>query len=225
MENPRIGIKEEGIIIRKFHKDDTDSVRNIAWDTAFMGEPADAFFEDKEILEDFLTLYFTAYEPESCFVAEKENRIIGYLLGAKDTNVISWVFAKKILPCLLFKAVARGTLFKPKNAVFIKNLLKSMIKKEFKQPDFHKSYPAVLHINLKKGFRGQGIGSNLISAYIDYLTKQNITGLHLATMSEKAKEFFAKTGFTQAYRASRSYFKYILHKEISVYIYAKNVGQ
>ena len=74
----------EETIIRQFKPEDRGSVRDISWETAFLGEPADAFFSGKEILADFLTQYFTDYEPGSCFVAVSANRVVGYLIGSTD---------------------------------------------------------------------------------------------------------------------------------------------
>ncbi|HQP91597.1 MAG TPA: GNAT family acetyltransferase, partial [Candidatus Omnitrophota bacterium] len=70
------------ITVRKFSPGDRQAVRDIAWDTAFMGETASVFFDDKEILCDFLTEYFTDFEPDPFFVAESGGRVVGYLAGS-----------------------------------------------------------------------------------------------------------------------------------------------
>lgn len=209
------------VIIRPYKKEERNYIRDIAWGTAFMGESADIFFADKEIFADFLTLYFTDYEPESCFVAEVNNSVVGYLIGAKNINLSKRVFLFKIAPRLFTKVLLNGLLFKKKNLIFFFYYLLSFFKGEFKKPDFSKLYPATLHINLSKGFRGLGIGSRLIAAYLDYLSKEKIPGVLLATMSEKASSFFVKQGFELLNRSRRSYFKYILHKDIPIYIYGK----
>lgn len=91
-------MSSEEVIIRQYQKDDRDFVRKISWDTSFMGNPAYPIFEDKEILTDFLTAYFTDHEPESCFVAESGKKVIGYLIGAKYVPVLERIFKSKILP-------------------------------------------------------------------------------------------------------------------------------
>ena len=93
------------VTIRKYMPQDRSRVRKIAWDTAFMGRPASAFFEDQEVLEDFLTFYFTDYEPESCFVAESDNKVIGYLLGCLDSRKLDRVSAVSIFPRFLVKMI------------------------------------------------------------------------------------------------------------------------
>lgn len=213
----------ERVVIRQYRKKDRDFVRDIAWSTAFMGEPASTFFEDRQILTDFLTIYFTDYEPESCFVAEVDNVVIGYLLGAKDVAVMERILRTKIWVRLFVKFLIKGTISRMKNIIFIFHCLLSYLRGEFKDPDFSKQYPACLHINIKQGFRDSGIGTKLIAACLDYLAQGKIKGVHLATMSDKAGFFFVKQGFDLLYKGNRSYFRYILHRGTLVYIYGKKL--
>lgn len=211
----------EDIIIRKYEKKDRQSVRGIAWETAFMGEPADAFFSDREILADFLTAYFTDHEPGSCFVAESKGDVVGYLIGAEDEARLRKIFIFKIIPALFIKAILKGVLLRKKNARYLKNCFISFLKGELKAPDFTGYYPALLHINLKSGFRNSGIGSKLISAFSGYIAAKKIKGIHLSTMSREAGNFFKNNGFSLVYSSARTYFRYITHEDARVYIYGK----
>ena len=208
-------------LIRKYSSADRESVRRIAWQTAFMGEPAEIFFGSREILADFLTLYFTDYEPQSCFVAEADGRVVGYLIGAKNSAQIERVFINKILFPLFLKALFKGAFFSSKNLKYFFYNLFSFLRGDFSDPDFSRDYPATLHINLDKDLRRQDIGSRLISAYLEYLKKENIRGVHLCTMSDKAARFFSHQGFILLHQGKRSYFRHILKKDIPIYIYGK----
>ena len=211
------------VVIRKYKEEDRSFVRDIAWKTAFIGEPASAFFDDREILDDFLTLYFTDYEPESCFVAEVNGEVVGYVTGAKNSYTLKNIFLTKIIWRLLLKSTINGAMFTKKNIFFILHLLLSFLKGEFKQPNFSKNYPAILHINVKTGFRNLGNGSRLISVYLDYLCQERIPGVHLATMSKEASRFFNKQGFHLLYEGRRSYFNYLLYRDIPIYILGKRL--
>jgi GNAT superfamily N-acetyltransferase len=213
----------EAFFIRKFKPVDRDSVRDIAWETAFLGEPADFFFSGKDILADFLTLYFTDYEPDSCFVAESGGRVVGYLIGSTDCRVMESVFKKKILAGLAAKFVFSGSVFRRKNLLTIRGFLRSFFKGEFNMEDPVIDYPATMHINLKKDFRGRGAGALLVSSFLQYLSDKGVKGVHLATMSSAAGEFFAKQGFSLLSCYPRSYFR-AFGKEITVYIYAKKLS-
>ncbi|MBI4981540.1 MAG: GNAT family N-acetyltransferase [Candidatus Omnitrophica bacterium] len=211
------------IVIRQYQKSDRVSVRKIAWDTAFIGEPASAFFEGQDVFCDFLTKYFTDYEPESCFVAELDGKIIGYVIGAKDTHILAKKFLLQIFPILLACSFLKGVFFSKKNTIFFFNLFRSIFCGEFKMPDFSKEYPATLHINLAAGFRHIGVGSRLLQKYCDYLKIQGVKAVQLATMSEQAAEFFVNHGFSQLFSGKRTYFKYLTKKDIPIYIYGKKI--
>lgn len=223
MEDPGARIAMEDIVIRPFQKNDRVQVRTIAWETGFMGEPSGVFFDDQEVLCDFLTLYFTDYEPESCFVAESSGKVIGYLIGARDVRVLSKIFNSKIVFRLLFKAVLRRTFWTKKNLMLIVRCVLGFLRGEFSTPDFSTVYPATLHINVEKDFQGKGAGSRLMGAYLNYLEKRKVPGVHLATMSQKGPAFFKKEGFEVLHRAERSYFHHITGQDICVLIFGKKI--
>lgn len=209
------------IIIRPYSKSDRQAVRDIAYETAFLGDSARIYFDDKELLADILTLYFTDYQPESCFAAVLNHEVIGYLLGSKNISLLpkylNWKFNLK----LLFKAFRRNVFFRAKNLIFLINLIKSYLKGEFKSPDFSKDFPAVLHVNIRENYRNQGLGSRLIELYLAYLKKEGVAGVHFSTLSDKAAHFYEKSGFSLLYKTKRSYFKNILHRDVVCYTYGK----
>ncbi|MFA4992937.1 MAG: hypothetical protein WC571_03110 [Candidatus Omnitrophota bacterium] len=210
--------------IRKFKKEDREQLRTISHDTAFMGQPATLFFEGRELLSDALSLYFTDYEPEASFVAEVNSTVAGYLTGAKNKAVAESVFKKKIMPGLFWKALKSGVFFNKKNIIFIFNCLRAFFRGELSDPDFTKEYPATFHINLRKEFRGQNIGTALIDSYLSYLEEKKVPGVHLATMSQAGADFFSKQSFKLLYKGKRSYFRHILHKDVPLFIFGKKLG-
>ncbi|MFA5100573.1 MAG: GNAT family N-acetyltransferase [Candidatus Omnitrophota bacterium] len=214
----------EPVVIRKFLPRDRSKVRNIAWNTAFMGNSAAAFFEDEEFLSELLTGYFTDFEPESCFVAESGNEVVGYLLGCRDSRILDRVSAVSLAPRLLKELIARNILFHAKNLRFGWNMLKSLLLGELAAPDFSAEYPATLHINIQEGFRHSGTGSRLMAAYLAYLKEYNVKGVRLATYSPAAGEFFHKNGFALLFSKRRTYFRNIIDSEVNVFIYAKKLG-
>ncbi|MBF0330522.1 MAG: GNAT family N-acetyltransferase [Candidatus Omnitrophica bacterium] len=210
---------DQAVIIRKFAVKDRTAVRQISCSTALMGDPSSAFFDDDEIFADALTLYFTDYEPESCFVGECDGRVVGYLIGAKDVKRMNKVTGQKIILYLLMKALRRGTLLSGRNWRFFFHVFLSAVKGELTAPSFSKDYPAALHINVMKGYRTDGVGSRLIDAYLNYLKAAGIAGVHFSTMSEGGSQFFKKKGFQLLFDGRRSYFKYFLGKDVLLHIY------
>ena len=212
------------VIIRPYEKKDRQAVRNIAFDTALLGEPASAFFDDQEVFSDFLTQYFLDFEPQSCFVAEYEKQVIGYCMGAEDARILEKTFKEKIFAKLLWKAISRNVHLKKKSLVFAFNSLISLLRGEFKQPDFSQDYPATLHINIHYAFRSMGIGSQLMKKFLGYLAQEKVKGVHLATLSDQAAHFYEKIGFILLHQGKRSYLRNILGKELTCYIFGKKIN-
>src|SRR5215210_4487034 len=69
--------------IRKFQPADRSRVRELCCETGFLGNPIDPIFEDRELFADYLTAYYTDWEPESAFVLVVGGEIRGYLLGSR----------------------------------------------------------------------------------------------------------------------------------------------
>jgi GNAT superfamily N-acetyltransferase len=232
IEIVRVGVRmvtvvlpEPGVTlaVRRYAGADRDAVRDIAWQTAFLGESAAAFFSDKELYADILTMYFTDYEAGSCFVAESDGRVAGYLIGSADTKDLDRVTASVIVPMLFCKAVARGVFLREVNLRFLWNVFLSAARGEFFSEDYSSEYPATLHINIRRGYRGEGAGSLLMERYLEFLRNKGVAGVRLATYSEKAGRFFSKHGFSLLSAKRRSYFRYLTGRDIGVYIYGRKL--
>jgi hypothetical protein len=209
------------IQIRKYETRDRGAVRRIAVLTAFAGEPAARFIDGDDILADGLTAYFTDYEPESCFVAERVGQVVGYLIGSVDTRRMS-LSSGTIARRILWKTVSSGFFLKKKNLAFLGRAVISFFRGEFFMPDL-KGYPATLHINLLAEDRRSGAGSALMGVYIDYLVAQKVAGVKMATMSLGAGEFFRKHGFTLLYKGRRSYFRHITGKDFPLHVFGRRL--
>ena len=214
---------EKKIIIRKFSKIDRKDVRRIACETAFWGSSKYDFFEDDEILADLLTLYYTDYEPDYCFVATYNGSVVGYLIGAENVQVMNRVFYFRIIPKLSLKSIYRGLVFKKNTGTFLFHCLMSFFKGEFFASDFTSEYPATLHINIDKDFHNSGIGRMLINKYLDFLKKEKVKGLHFGTTSEGARGFFTRMDFKLLLTKKRTYLRYKIGKEQVFYVFGKEV--
>lgn len=211
----------ESVSIRKFLPHDREHLRRISCETAFHELKRGVVFSDDEILADAFTLYYTDYEPQSCFVAIAHNQVVGYIIGTKDVSIMERISSKKIFPLLIWKALRRRVFLNIGNLRFIFYCLKSACKREFSMPDFSRIFPAMLHINIESGYRMGGIGERLIKTFEAYLKDQRVGGVHFGTFSEGAKDFFIKMGFTILFQSKRSYLKPYLGKEINFYVFGK----
>jgi ribosomal protein S18 acetylase RimI-like enzyme len=197
-------------------------VRRISVETAFLGIAKGIVFDD-EILADSLTRYFTDYEPDACWVALDQGRVIGYLIGTKDAKTAERVTFGRIVPPLFLKALCRGAFSKRNNWRFLGHLLLSLIHGEFASPDFSKDYPAMLHINIDKEFRGRSIGRRLVEQYLSFLKEEGLPGVHFGTLSQEAKIFFDKLGFKVLFEGRRSYLRSYLGRDVAFTIFGKRL--
>jgi len=211
-------IKKSDITIRKFKESDRESIRRITFDTAFLGEPASIFFDDEEIFCDTLSLYFTDYEPESCFVTVLDGKVIGYIYGTKNISQMNQIFTSKIIPRLAIKAIDRGTLCSRKVQEFLAHCSASFLKGELTTPNYAKEYPATFHINIDRNFRGLHIGSDLLKHFFEYLQDSEISGIQCSTMSDAAKNFFVKMGFHLLFKTKRSFWKTYAGQTLTYYV-------
>lgn len=205
--NSLLAIKDK-VRIRNFTPADRDALRQLCSDTAFMGEPVEKFMEDRELFADWASAYYTDYEPRSIFLAEYDKGLIGYIMGARREQDYEKVLWRALAPGLILKS-SGSFLLKHTTRVFFLNLAASFLRGEFKRPDFSKMYPAHLHINVDKNFRGLGAGSLLMNKLLGYLSSTGIKAVRLATLSRKAAHFFEKSGFNLLYRERITYFDYL----------------
>ncbi|MFA6349319.1 MAG: hypothetical protein WCY12_00125 [Candidatus Omnitrophota bacterium] len=216
--------EELKVDIRPYRQEDKGSVRDIAVDTAFFGNSGEIFLPDREVLGDMLTAYYLDYEPESVFVAEQDSQVVGYIMGCVDTVKSHSVIDKNIMPGIIRKGLLRGLLFKSRTLSFAFFSLRSLIRREFRRPDFSQEYPAHFHINIADGFRGKGLGRKLLDAFCFYLENKNIRGVCAWTFSEGGKKLFSSAGFSLLYNQKVTYFDYLLRKELFLNCWGKKLG-
>ena len=210
--------------VRPYQPSDRKVLRQIAYDTALMGRSADVFFEGEEFLKDALTLYFTDHEPQSAWVAEVDGVIAGYIIAARDESRMGKCFLVNILPGLLVDVFRSGMLFKPVNFKLLKGLVAGWLSGELQSPDLSAEYPGVLHINIKDGMRGSGVGTALMNTLINVFRQNGVKGVRLATMSEKGASFFRKNGFTLLFEGKRSYFNEVAGGKVPLYIFGRKMN-
>lgn len=68
-------------VIRPYRPEDREAVRHICCETGLGGRPVEGLFCDRELFADYLTRYYTDFEPESILVGEHDGKVVGYLTG------------------------------------------------------------------------------------------------------------------------------------------------
>jgi ribosomal protein S18 acetylase RimI-like enzyme len=185
--------------VRAYDRDDRIRVRDVCYQTGYMGEPIDWQWRDTESFADMFTGYYTDCEPGSAFVVEVDGVVSGYLLGCLDSRR-AWnpgTVAGRHL-------VRRGIGLRPGTAAVVwrtfGDAVVDVARRRVKLSDLEFAdprWPAHMHIDLAPPARGRGAGRRLVQAWFAVLRERGITGCHLQTMAENtgAIAFFTAVGF------------------------------
>lgn len=213
---------ENGIIIKNYKPHEKKEVHEISIQNSIFAEYKDELLNES-VFADLLTSFFLEYEPQSCFVAEKDGKIIGYVLGSSDVLTMRKTIKYKILPALLKKITLDGLLFRANNLILFKNIINSFFKGEFKVPDFYHDYPAILHVNILSQYRGKMVGTLLVNHFLTYLKNGKVKGIHFGVLSERAKGFFLKIGFEVLFKGEYTFLRYLSGEILPHYIMGKRL--
>lgn len=186
------------IRIRPYEARDRAAVRRICCDTADRGEPVENFFSDRNFVADLVTKYYTDFEPQHSWVAERDGEVVGYLTGCLDTRTHVRVTAWRIAPLALAKSMLRGTLFRRQTW----RMLCASIRTAFKRARSNRvsldDFPAHFHVNLARHVRGQGVGRRLAEKFLEQAVAAGVCGIRAVTRAdnETTCKFNEKLGFT-----------------------------
>jgi len=213
------------IIIRTYESRDRQMMRQIACDTADMGEPVKNFFGDREVVADLLTRYYTDYEARSLWVAEHEGKVIGYLTGCLDTRRYFRVMAWRLVPRIGIKAVIRGVFLRQDTwRLFWAAIRTGWIGGFKRHIPLHK-YRGHLHVNIERGFRSQNVGKNLVERFIEQVKAAGLAGIYLAVREDnvRGRKFFEDFGFVELSRYPTVYAKSGVHKTVYALVFGKEI--
>ncbi len=212
-----------GIIVRNFQLEEREAVREISVQSSIFAQYIERQLLNEDIIADLLTFYYLEYEPQSCFVAEKNGEVVGYLLGSIDVLKMRKDIKNRVIPVLAKKTFQNGLIFRSANLNLMKNLLYSYCKGEFRVPDFSQEYPATLHVNIAPQYRGKMIGSLLVYHFLQILKEKQVRGIHFGVLSEKAKNFFIKLGFEILFTGRYTFLQYLAGESLPHYIMGKTL--
>ena len=127
--------------------------------------------------------YYTEKEPENCFVCTDENdNAVGYIICSADFRKWRKVFIKEYYPKIKHRK------FGDRAMAFAEIIAHGL---------FARKYPAHLHIDILKEYRGGGTGTKLVETLIDHLAQNGVNGLQLCVDNEnkKAIRFYERCRF------------------------------
>ena len=192
--------------IRKFRPGDRDTVRRLCCDTGFLGNPIDPVFEDRRLFADFLTGYYTDWEPESAFVIEVDGEVKGYLLGSRQPfrQQVYSIYQNAVLA---FKMMWRYWRYRnPASRKFVHWILLQGWREVPAAP----RRTAHFHINLLAEARNVPTTRALMDAYLAYLKshgEKRVYGQMVTFESRRGAKMFERYGFRVLNRAEISKYR------------------
>jgi ribosomal protein S18 acetylase RimI-like enzyme len=170
----------QDIILRPFEEEDRPYLRCICYATSF---PSWKKSSRKVATVPLMFLsYFLDYQKDLAFVAVCDGAPIGYIIGTTEAYPVYKAIMKK----RYYPKMRKSYLF---SALYFDAFL-----------HYHKmdrDTEAHLHINILKGFRGEGIGSALLDCLKAALAKKGIHSVDVICADRKAESysFYEKKGF------------------------------
>ena len=207
--------------IRSYRPTDRDAVRRLCCQTGFLGEPIDPVYEDRQLFADFLTAYYTDWEPESSFVLETAGEIRGYLLGSrKPLRNQLYSFWQNV--SLFLKALSRYFHYNERSRRFIRWTLvygwREVPAVPRRTPHFH--------INLLPEARRMSTTRAIMSAYLSYLYRcgeKRVYGQIVTFESRRGEKMFERYGFKVLNRAEITKYKAFYPESVYLSTVIKNL--
>jgi len=207
--------------IRSYRPSDREAVRRLCCETGFLGEPIDPVYEDRQLFADFLTTYYTDWEPESSFVVEIGGEIHGYLLGSrKPLRNQLYSFWQNV--SLFLKALTRYPRYNDRSRRFIRWMLAYGWREV---PAAPRRIPH-FHINLLPDARKMSTTRAIMSAYLSYLYRcgeKHVYGQIVTFESRRGERLFERYGFKVLNRAEITKYKAFYPESVYLSTVMKNL--
>ena len=184
---------EKTVTIRKYESSDRARVRQLCGDTGFLGNPIDPVFEDRELFADYLTAYYTDWEPESSFVLLVNGEIRGYLLGSRHP------FRQQLYN--FFNNIAlfvRGTWRYRGYSAASRKFVHWILRTAWREVPAAPRRTAHFHINLLQDARGVAHAAGITDAYLRYLAEhgeKRVYGQMVVFEDRRGTKMFERYGF------------------------------
>jgi predicted N-acetyltransferase YhbS len=183
------------VSIRKYRPSDRAAIREICRE-ASRSQPDPLFQEDPELAPLLFVDYYLEHEPDSCFVAEADNRVVGYIAGCCDTARYEKHVRRRVTPRIILRIARRIVTLRYRRKETYRALWWSLFANLVTRPkplsESWDEYPAHSHSNVEPGHRGGGIGFSLGVAFHDHLRARGITGLHAVLVERDGAESYSR---------------------------------
>jgi len=179
--------------LRAYRQADLADLYDVCVRTGDAGNDATGKYTYPELLGDIYVGPYVEHEPELSFVLEKDDRVVGYVLGTACTERFVQWYRDNWLPRL------SGRYPRPPEhpATPDERLLAVLYNADRMWHPGLAAYPAHLHIDILPAYQGAGLGRRLIEAFLDAARSAGAPAVHLgvAATNTRAQGFYRHLGF------------------------------
>jgi ribosomal protein S18 acetylase RimI-like enzyme len=179
--------------IRTFRASDVDKLYDICLATGDAGRDAAPVYRDPKLLGHVYAGPYAALAPDAVFVAEDEEGVGGYILGARDTAAFEDLLETRWWPALRARYPVVAAPATPDER------MQRLIHHPPRMPRrIVEQYPAHLHIDLLPRLQGRGVGKRLLDTWREAIG----VPVHLAVGESNARavRFYRAYGFHEVER-------------------------
>lgn len=184
------------LALRPFRDRDLDGLYAISLATGHASGDASALYADGRMMGHIYSAPYAKLCPDTCFVAEDEAGVAGFIVGAVDTRAFEARLERDWWPDLRARYPDPGGT--PPSTWTADQRRCFMIHHPRRTPDaITAAFPAHLHMNLLPRRQGQGVGRSLLELWFAKARERGVTGVHVGTNANNhgALRFWRKCGF------------------------------
>ncbi|HEY0510545.1 MAG TPA: GNAT family N-acetyltransferase [Thermoanaerobaculia bacterium] len=190
---------EQATRIRPYEPRDREAVRAICLSTAY-GGGGDGVIEPG-LFVDLMIQAYTDFDAGILWVAEREERVVGYLAGGFDERRFERIQAWRVVPAAVARSLGRGLLRR-------RNLWRLLARLPGFLADGRRAgtaddegtedgYPGHLHVNLLPESRRRSVGARLVERFLAEARSHGLAGVRAVVYetNEPGRRFFERLGF------------------------------
>lgn len=173
---------------------DAGALDEVCIRTGQHGGDASQLYEEPTLLCDLYLRPYLALEPSLAFVAVRQGRPLGYIVGTADTLAFAARCEREWWPALRAEHPQPADGDNSPDAQLLRRLHQGL---GMETLPFLNEHPAHLHIDLLPEAQGHGMGRRLMERLFAALRERGAAGVHLgvSALNQRAQTFYRRMGF------------------------------
>ncbi len=184
--------------VRQLGPCDIDALYAISLATGLAGDDASSLYRDPKLMGHIYSAPYAMLQPDLCLVAEDEEGIAGFVVGAADTSAWESRLEREWWPRLRLQYPAPDQARMAEWSHDQRRVF--MMHHPTPTPSaVVQSYPCHLHMNLLPRIQGHGTGSRMFASWLSIAAKRGIGPMHVGVNrgNARAVSFWRRVGFVE----------------------------